>query len=363
MSTFWIGMTFETARKQFPDQLPRINQLYRMLNSITIGGNNQNHLKHFAENMIHLGNNPEYKGIDPYFLKMYELMQSLQKEGILPSTFLNQINNHLVKRCGQYGITTAAQYAALSLGVGLAAVIAGMAIGTVGLNYVAPEGFFEPEDNPLLPEDSEEDLERFRQDKIEYKIRNNIPFCQFNEGLDKCLPTSNSNHDDESKCYVKEGQCKVNKGWIKSAYNWWTGKDTDTPLFYKNQQNTLFPLTAENYHPHQVLYKQDGSLFKDGWECPICLESTDARVVWTRSGKEETDADGRRHDICGHKYHKSCIDQMIDYNLEHRIPLKCTLCRNNIILPHFTERPNPHHEGKKSKKGKKKKRSFRKNRM
>ena len=197
-------MTFETARKQFPDQLPRINQLYRMLNSITIGGNNQNHLKHFAENMIHLGNNPEYKGIDPYFLKMYELMQSLQKEGILPSTFLNQINNHLVKRCGQYGITTAAQYAALSLGVGLAAVIAGMAIGTVGLNYVAPEGFFEPEDNPLLPEDSEEDLERFRQDKIEYKIRNNIPFCQFNEGLDKCLPTSNSNHDDERKCYVKE---------------------------------------------------------------------------------------------------------------------------------------------------------------
>jgi len=356
-------MTFETARKQFPDQLPRINQLYRMLNSITIGGNNQNHLKHFAENMIHLGTNPEYKGIDPYFLKMYELMQSLQKEGILPSTFLNQINNHLVKRCGQYGITTAAQYAALSLGVGLAAVIAGMAIGTVGLNYVAPEGFFEPEDNPLLPEDSEEDLERFRQDKIEYKIRNNIPFCQFNEGLDKCLPTSNSNHDDESKCYVKEGQCKVNKGWIKSAYNWWTGKDTDTPLFYKNQQNTLFPLTAENYHPHQALYKQDGSLFKDGWECPICLESTDARVVWTRSGKEETDADGRRHDVCGHKYHKSCIDQMIDYNLEHRIPLKCTLCRNNIILPHFTERPNPHHEGKKSKKGKKKKRSFRKNRM
>ena len=58
---------------------------------------------------------------------------------------------------------------------------------------------------------------------------------------------------------------------------------------------------------------------------------------------------------------------MIDYNLEHRIPLKCTLCRNKIILPHFTERPNPHHEGKKSKKEKglrkkhyNKKRSFRK---
>jgi hypothetical protein len=258
-----IFKILEHAAEQFPDQLPRIEHALNSISGIAYWPHN---LTKFAESMMHLSTNPNYADTHPRLLKVYELLQSLQKEGILPDNTISSVNEFFKSMCVRYNIvTTAAQASALSAGLGLAAVAAGLVIGSVAAVHLAPEGFFDPEDNPLLPDDSGEDVERFRHDRIKDKIKNNIPFCQYVDGLHKCLPTKNSEHDDERRCYVKGGECKVNKGWVDSAYKWWSGKDTDTPLFYKTRRtNTFVPLTAEKYNKftdHQPLYNQDGSLF------------------------------------------------------------------------------------------------------
>ncbi len=301
-------------------------------------------LQRFADFMLKFGKNPQ-KGLEfPDVTGFYEKVKQLTKAGGLPENTLERLNEFFKKECIQYNIIGKAQAAALSIGMQLFLLFTGFVIADAALVHLSPEGFWDPEDNALLPLDiSDEELQRHKQYKRNEKIRNNIPFCQFNEGLDKCLPTANSNHDDESKCYVKDGQCKVNKGWIKSAYNWWNGNDTDTQLFYKNQEDALVPLTEETYHRHLALYNQDGSPFREGWLCPICLEDTDSPVVWTRSGI----MDRHGHDSCGHKYHTTCINQMIQLNRIRGQEARCPKCRQLIILPHYTERPNPHHEGRK----------------
>jgi hypothetical protein len=359
-----IFIILEHAAEQFPEQLPRVEEALRAISNI---GYWPHKLLEFAKNMVYFGSNPS--SVDSYVRhnKVYPLLASLQRDGIVPTNVMNAVDDFFKEMINRFpevkaSLESAAGSSAassMSFGMGLAAVAAGMVIGTVALVHLAPEEFWDPEDNALLPLDiSDEELKRNKQYRKEEKIRNHIPFCQFNEGLDRCLPTSNGNHDDESNCYVKDGQCKVNKGWIKSAYNWWKGNNTDTPLFYKNQEGALVPLTEETYHRHKALYNQDGSSFSDGWVCPICIEDTDAPVVWTRSGI----MDSHGHDVCGHKYHTACINQLIEFNTSRRMPVTCTLCRQHIILPHYTQRPNPHHEGrKKSKKRlRKKHRSFRK---
>ena len=345
----------EKAGKLFPEQLPRLEKALRSIVSIAYFPDK---LKLFAENMIYLSKNSTYTGTNPSYLEMYKLLESLQNEGILPSNTISSVNQLFISMCTRFKITTAAQTAALTLGLQLAAVAAVMVVGTIGLVHLAPDEFCDPEDNALLPLDiSDEELERNRQNRIEDRIKNNIPFCAYNQGLDKCLPTANRNHD-ERHCYVKEGQCKVNEGWITSAYNWWNGNDTDIPLFYKNQDGSLAPLTAETFH-NQALYKKDGSLFKEAWVCPICLEDTVSDVSWLNSGMK----DAHGHDVCGHKYHTACIDKMMEDNKREGRPSLCPLCRTKINLTHFTKRPNPHHEGrKKSKNRLLKKRAFRKSR-
>jgi len=257
-----IFKILEHAAEQFPDQLPRIEQALRSISGIAYWPHN---LTKFAESMMHLSTNPHYADTHPRLLKVYELLQSLQKEGILPDNTISSVNELFKSMCVRYNIvTTAAQASALSAGLGLAAVAAGLVIGSVAAVHLAPEGFFDPEDNPLLPDMSltENELESIRE-KRQTRIteENNRPFCQYVDGLHKCLPTKNSDHDDERHCYVKGGECKVNKGWVDSAYNWWSGKDTDKPLYYKTRKtNKLVPLTYETYH-NQPLYNQDGSLF------------------------------------------------------------------------------------------------------
>ena len=342
------------AEERFPGQVDRLRELWNMIWPLT---ESPAQLRHFADNMVLIGNNPRFIGGDPQFGDMFSLMHNLVKEGVLPEQIYNNVNKALVEMCDEFGILkTAAQAAAMSFGMGLVAVMAGFALTTVALDYVAPEGFFEPEDNPLLPEDTEEDLERFRQGRIEEKIKNNEPFCQYNLELDRCLPSSESKNDDESNCYVKDRQCKVNKGWVTGAYNWWKGINTDTPLFYKNQDGTLIPLTSENYQ--RQAYNADGSLYKDDWECPICYDPALVGLSWTISGI----VNARGQDECGHKYHTACIERMMEVNRRQLVAPKCPICLRNIIRL-ATKRPNPDHEGrKKSKKGLryKKKRSFQK---